>query len=91
MARTIVCEGLAATGRVRLSPPDGAFYLFFSVDGEPDTKKLGLRLVDEANVGLAPGDGFGESGRGYLRLCFLRDSSQIREATKRLSDWLRRG
>jgi aspartate/methionine/tyrosine aminotransferase len=88
--RDIVCAGLAATGRVRFAEPEGAFYLFFAVDGEPDTRKLGLRLVDEANVGLAPGDAFGAAGVGFMRLCFLRDPGQLREATGRLADWLRR-
>jgi aspartate/methionine/tyrosine aminotransferase len=88
--RAIICNGLAATGRVRFAEPPGAFYLFFSVDGEPDTQKLGLRLVDEANLGIAPGDAFGDAGRGFLRLCFLRSPEQIAEATGRLVDWLRR-
>ncbi|MCX5497770.1 pyridoxal phosphate-dependent aminotransferase [Kaistia dalseonensis] len=90
-AREIVCAGLEATGRVRFSWPAGAFYLFFSVDGEPDTRKLGLRLVDEANVGLAPGDAFGPGGAGYMRMCFLRDPAQLTEATERLAIWLARG
>ena len=89
-ARNIVCDGLAATGRVRFGRPPGAFYLFFSVDGEPDTRRLGLRLVDEANVGLAPGDAFGMAGSGFMRMCFLRDPAHLVEATARLSDWLRR-
>jgi aspartate/methionine/tyrosine aminotransferase len=89
-SRDIVCNGLAATGRVRFAEPPGAFYLFFSVDGEPDTQKLGLRLVDEANLGIAPGDAFGDSGRGFLRLCFLRSPAQIAEATDRLVGWLKR-
>jgi len=86
--RDIVVAGLRATGRVRFAAPDGAFYLFFSVDGEPDTNKLGLRLVDEANVGVAPGASFGEAGRGFLRLCFLRDAGQLREGTGRLATWV---
>lgn len=86
--RRIVVDGLGATGRIRFAEPDGAFYLFFSVDGEPDTAKLGLRLVDEANVGLAPGSGFGEAGRGFMRLCFLRDAAQVREGTERLAAWV---
>jgi aspartate/methionine/tyrosine aminotransferase len=90
-SRAIVCDGLASTGRVRFVEPPGAFYLFFSVDGEPDTQRLGLRLVDEANLGIAPGDAFGEGGRGYLRLCFLRGPEQITEATRRLVAWLGRG
>jgi aspartate/methionine/tyrosine aminotransferase len=88
--RDIVVDGLAATGRVRFADPDGAFYLFFSVDGEKDTRKLGLRLIDEANVGVAPGSAFGAAGEGFLRLCFARDAGQIREATERLANWLTR-
>jgi len=88
--RDIVCRGLGATGRVRFSEPAGAFYLFFAVDGEPDTRKLALRLVDEANVGLAPGASFGEAGKGFLRLCYLRSPDQVEEATARLARWLGR-
>ena len=88
--REIVCGGLGATGRVRFAEPAGAFYLFFAVEGETDTRKLGLRLVDEANVGLAPGAAFGDAGAGFMRLCFARDAAQLREATQRLADWLGR-
>jgi aspartate/methionine/tyrosine aminotransferase len=88
--RDIVCEGLAATGRVRFTRPPGAFYLFFAVEGESDTRRLALRLVDEANVGLAPGTAFGEAGAGYMRLCFLRSAEQLQEATDRLVSWLGR-
>src|SRR5690606_2023229 len=89
-SRSILCEGLAATGRVRFAPPPGAFYLFFAIEGEPDTRRLGLRLVDEANLGLAPGDAFGSAGRGYLRFCFARVDTEVAEATRRLADWLGR-
>jgi aspartate/methionine/tyrosine aminotransferase len=88
--REIVCRGLAATGRVRFAEPDGAFYLFFGVDGQDDTRRLGLRLVDEANVGLAPGNAFGKGGAGFMRLCFARDAGQLREATARLAGWIGR-
>lgn len=88
--RTIVCDGLRSTGRARFAAPDGAFYLFFGIDGEPDTDRLGLRLVDEANVGLAPGRAFGESGSGFMRLCFLRSDRQLEEAVNRLAAWIAR-
>ena len=88
--RDILVEGLRATGRVRFAEPEGAFYLFFSVDGESDTRSLALRLIDEANVGLAPGAAFGAAGQGFLRLCFLRDAGQLRAATERLAAWVAR-
>jgi aspartate/methionine/tyrosine aminotransferase len=89
--RNIVCAGLAQSGRARFSEPAGAFYLFFAVDGEDDTRALALRLVDEANIGLAPGTAFGAAGHGFMRLCFASSAERIAEATDRLVAWLRRG
>ena len=88
--RDLVCDALAATGRVRFARPAGAFYLFFAIDGEPDVAKLGLKLVDEANIGLAPGTAFGEAGAGFMRMCFARGEESLGEATERLVDWLAR-
>jgi aspartate/methionine/tyrosine aminotransferase len=65
--------------------PAGAFYLFFSVDGETDTRRLALRLIDEAGIGLAPGKAFGAGGEGFLRLCFAREGAQIDVAMRRLA------
>ena len=88
--RDIVVNGLGATGKVRFAPVNGAFYLFFKVDGKPDVRRLGLEIVDAANVGLAPGTAFGAGGEGFMRLCFLRSPDQLRTATQRLVDWLAR-
>ena len=66
-SRDILCEGLLATGRVKFFEPEAAFYLFFAVDGFPDSRALALRLIDEAGVGAAPGSAFGPGGEGYLR------------------------
>lgn len=83
--RDIVCRGLAASGNLRFAEPAGAFYLFFSVDGATNTRRLALNLVDEANVGLAPGTAFGPGGEGYLRLCFARKAEDLEEAVRRFA------
>ncbi|MFC7397687.1 pyridoxal phosphate-dependent aminotransferase [Chelatococcus sp. GCM10030263] len=88
--RAIVSQGLAATNRVRFAPAQGAFYLFFSVDGVTDTDSFARVLVDEAAVGLAPGGTFGAGGEGFFRLCFARNSRDLEEATTRLATALRR-
>jgi aspartate/methionine/tyrosine aminotransferase len=84
-SRDIACEILGRTGRCRFTPPQGAFYLFFTVDGETDSEALARRLVDEAQVGLAPGTAFGAGGERFLRLCFARDPEQIRDACERIA------
>jgi aspartate/methionine/tyrosine aminotransferase len=83
--RDIVVDGLARTGRVRSPGPAGAFYYFFRIDGVTDSKAFAIRLVDEANVGLAPGSAFGLGGVEGLRLCFARRHDDLEEAVKRLS------
>lgn len=88
--RQILCEALAGTGRVQFAPVQGAFYLFFKVDGKPDVRRLGLEIVDEANVGMAPGTAFGPGGEGFMRACFLSSPERITEAAGRLVDWLKR-
>src|SRR5271157_2423447 len=88
-SRDILCEGLAATGRVRFFEPEAAFYLFCAVDGFDDSRALSFRLVDEAGVGAAPGAAFGPGGEGHLRLCFARDPAEIEEATRRMARWLK--
>ncbi|MBL8587020.1 MAG: pyridoxal phosphate-dependent aminotransferase [Methylobacteriaceae bacterium] len=89
-SREALLTGLAATGRIEAARPDGAFYLFFSVAGHPDTRALALRLVDEAGVGLAPGSAFGAGGAPFLRLCYARDPREIAAVTERLARWLAR-
>ncbi|GGH10381.1 aminotransferase [Alsobacter metallidurans] len=83
--REIICDALSGTGKVEFADPAGAFYLFFSIRGEADTRRRALRLVDDANVGIAPGTAFGAGGEQYFRLCFARRPEDIQEAARRLS------
>ena len=78
-----------ATGRARFSVPQGAFYLFFSVDGIADSRAAAFDIVDRANVGLAPGTAFGAGGEAFLRLCFHRRLDQLEEAAHRLAEWMK--
>jgi aspartate/methionine/tyrosine aminotransferase len=88
-ARDLVCDILGATGRARFTVPQGAFYLFFTVDGITDSRSAAFDIVDKANVGLAPGTAFGPGGEAFLRLCFHRRLDQIEEAAHRLARWMK--
>ena len=90
-SRDIACEILGRTGRCRFAVPQGAFYLFFSVDGETDTRKLVFRLIDEAQVGLAPGTSFGPGGEHFVRVCYARDPDQVADAMTRVATVLTKG
>ena len=86
--RAALLNTLAPLKQLRFAAPEGSFYLFLSVVGETDTRKLAFRLVDEAGVGLAPGRAFGTGGEAFLRLCFARDTNDIAEAARRIAAWV---
>jgi aspartate/methionine/tyrosine aminotransferase len=87
--REIVARTLGGFNSVHSVPPAGAFYAFFAIDGLKDSMAAALKVVDEANVGLAPGIAFGPAAEGYFRVCFLRSAPPLEEAMTRLSGWLK--
>ena len=88
-ARDIVSSALTATGRAWAPAPQGAFYLYFSVEGVKDSVAAALDLIDRAGVGLAPGTAFGAGGDAWFRLCFHRRLDHIETAASRLGEWIR--
>jgi aspartate/methionine/tyrosine aminotransferase len=90
LGRDIVCNALASARGVEFARPEGAFYLFFRIEGVTDSTALTRRLIDEIGVGCAPGLAFGAAGEGFLRLCFARPRDQLEDAMHRLAGWLDR-
>lgn len=86
--RDLLVAALGAIPGVRLVPPDGAFYLFFSVGEDVDTRTLCLDMVDEAGVGLAPGTAFGKGGASFMRLCYAGDPAEVAKGSERIVRWL---
>ncbi len=87
-ARDILCDALASTGKAQVTPPEGAFYLFFGLEGIKDSMSAAFSMVDQANIGIAPGTAFGSGADGYFRICFNRKLDDIRTAADRLVDWI---
>ncbi|WP_260921885.1 pyridoxal phosphate-dependent aminotransferase [Novosphingobium sp. 9] len=87
-ARLAAIEVLGSDPRIELPEIGGAFYLFPRIEGLTDGVALARKAV-ELGVGIAPGEGFGEEGRGHLRLCFARDPAEIRTAMERLLEALK--
>jgi L-glutamine---4-(methylsulfanyl)-2-oxobutanoate aminotransferase len=78
-------------GRLRdagleIEPPEGTFYAWWRLPEGWTTK----RLIDEARVGVAPGEGFGARGAGWARLSLATPDAEIDEAADRLISLLAR-
>jgi aspartate/methionine/tyrosine aminotransferase len=89
-ARDILCEKLGATGKVALSPPDGAFYLYFKVHGVNNSMQAAFSMVDNAKVGIAPGSAFVANDDGWFRVCFNRNLDEIEDGASRIATWVNR-
>jgi len=89
--RSAALAALAELDGLAYTEPDGAFYVFVDVRHfTDDTYGLAMRIRDEARVITAPGEAFGASGRGFLRLSFATEPARIREGIGRLGEVLRR-
>ena len=69
--------------------PQGAFYVF------PCIKSTGLssadfceKLVYQKKVAVVPGNAFGECGEGYVRVSYAYSLSHLKEAIKRIGEFL---
>lgn len=84
-ARDTVMDALGAIDRIELIRPDAAFYAFFGVDGMTSSTAMAWSLVEQAGVGLAPGDAFGVGGDDYLRICYAKSPDLLETALERLA------
>lgn len=80
---------LSKFSRVEFIEPDGAFYSFFRVDGLSDSLTAAKTIIEETQVGLAPGIAFGKDGEGYLRLCYAQPAEVLQRAFERLTPFLK--
>jgi aspartate/methionine/tyrosine aminotransferase len=88
-ARDLLVGQLAALGRIEVASPPGAMYVFFRVEGIPDSLDFCRRLVREARLGLAPGSAFGPEGDGFVRWCLAAAPEKLAEGVRRLARHLK--
>ncbi len=86
--RRLMVESLLKMG-LDCFEPEGAFYVF------PSIKKTGLtseqfaeKLLFEKKLAVVPGNAFGESGEGFIRISYSYSVSHLVEALKRIECFL---
>ncbi|MEH6442407.1 MAG: pyridoxal phosphate-dependent aminotransferase [Oceanospirillaceae bacterium] len=68
---------------------DATFYAFFRLPDVIDAVAFAQLLIDEAKVGLAPGEAFCAPSNGWFRLCFAQTPSVLDQALARLDHYLK--
>jgi aspartate aminotransferase len=89
--RDFVHAALAALPGVTCVEPQGGFYAFPNLGrylgrGLATTLELGRRLLEEKQVAVVPGEGFGAPG--YVRISFARPLEELREGVGRIAQFL---
>jgi alanine-synthesizing transaminase len=49
-----------------------------------DSLKFSLNLLEESNVAISPGVGFGKYGESYIRIALVENKQRIRQAMKNI-------
>jgi alanine-synthesizing transaminase len=85
--RDVVCRGLDKLGWT-YEKPQASMFVWAKV--HPDhlkgasTLDFCLRMVDEAEVALAPGRAFGEGGEEYVRIALVENEHRLKQAMSNL-------
>jgi alanine-synthesizing transaminase len=86
--RDVVCHGLDKLGWT-YDKPRASMFVWAKInpahfkDGE-GTIDFCLRMMDEAEVALAPGRAFGEHGEGYVRIALVENEHRLKQAMRNL-------
>ena len=88
--RDYIIEKMTALG-FEIIKPDGAFYIFAKIPAGYNQNSFAF-LKDFAQkkaVAFIPGAAFGRYGEGYVRLSYAASMETIKEAMKRLEEYMR--
>ena len=92
--RDVVVDGLRRAGW-QVDSPRGTMFVWAKVaekhlDGQ-GTIDFAMRLMEEAEVALAPGRAFGENGEGCVRIALVENEQRLRQAVRQIDRALNKG
>jgi len=84
--RDVLCRQLTRIGW-RVRRPKASMFVWVPIP--KPFRKMGsmavaLRLLEEANVAVAPGIGFGEEGDGHLRIALVENEQRLTQAVRQI-------
>jgi alanine-synthesizing transaminase len=92
MRRDVLVEGLNRLGW-DVETPKASMFVWAPIP-EPWRSQMGsipfaMKLLEEAEVAVSPGRGFGETGEGFLRLALVENEQRLRQAVRQIGRCLR--
>ncbi len=88
--RRLIVDGFNTLG-MDCFEPRGAFYAFPSIlRSGMDGDTFAMKLLEEQEVAMVPGEAFGASGAGFMRASYATAYEKIEEALNRLEKFMRK-
>ncbi|MDH3719241.1 MAG: aminotransferase class I/II-fold pyridoxal phosphate-dependent enzyme [Planctomycetota bacterium] len=85
--RDTLCSGLQRLGW-QVNPPRAGMFIWTKVPDpwadQMDSIRFATMLLQEANVAVSPGAGFGPAGEGFLRLSLVENENRLRQAVRQI-------
>ncbi|MEO1142024.1 MAG: aminotransferase class I/II-fold pyridoxal phosphate-dependent enzyme, partial [Pseudomonadota bacterium] len=81
----VFLEALQGANGIRtLNEPGGMYFMLDIRDITNDAQKFAFDLLDAENMAVMPGDSFGPSAAGHLRISLCQPEEKLKEAATRL-------
>ncbi|MEH7226564.1 LL-diaminopimelate aminotransferase [Bacillus sp. JJ1566] len=83
--RDQLVNGLAEVGW-QVDSPKASMFVWAKVPSGFTSTEFTYRLIDEAGIVVTPGNAFGPSGEGYVRIGLVQNEETLKKAVQRLKD-----
>ncbi|MFA5113424.1 MAG: LL-diaminopimelate aminotransferase [Candidatus Margulisiibacteriota bacterium] len=81
--RNVLIDGLNSLGW-KMARPQATFYMWVPVPKGETSASFTEKLLDKCGILVVPGNGYGPSGKGYVRFAITLPKERIAEAIQRL-------
>jgi len=86
--RDVLCDGLERLGWP-IERPKATMFVWAKVPepwaSQMSTFDFAMKLLEEGDVAVSPGAGFGPSGEGFVRMALVENEMRLRQAVRQIS------
>lgn len=91
--RDVLLDGLRRQGW-KIDAPRAGMFVWAKIPepwaSQQSTMDFAMTLLEQGNVAVSPGSGFGPAGEGYLRLSLVENENRLRQAVRQIGRCLDR-
>ncbi len=84
--RDLLVKALRACG-LRVQPPKASLYIWARIPEGFTSAEYAARMIEDIGVVVTPGNSYGPSGEGYIRLSITTFDERVEEGARRLMAW----